>query len=227
MEPVNATPRVIDSRQPWSVILGLTCLWLWCFVLVPKDWRPRLGWRTAWKVLLTQMTAEPKAKVMLWTARLGSLGIIAAWWFGETHWRGLLSSLVGLVVGGGLIWYIRVIGGMCLKHEAMGFGIVTLMAMLGAFLGWQACVAIYFIAPLLGLPLGICLLAVRGSGEFEYGPCVCVAAFTILVSWAPTWQFMQPVFAMGWQSLLILLLCLAIFPPLLLLQRMLRRLLEA
>ena len=121
--PGTIVGLLVAGGFPWPVILGLTCLWLWCFVLVPKDWRPQLlGFRTAWKVLLTRMTSEPKAKVMLWTARLGSLGIIAAWWFGQAHWRGLLSGLVGMAAGGGLFWYVRVIGGACLRRETMGRG---------------------------------------------------------------------------------------------------------
>ncbi len=68
-----------------------------------------------------------------------------------THWDGFLVGLIGLLVGGGLTWTVRLIGSIVARREAMGFGDVTLMAMIGAYLGWQAAVLTFFIAPFFGL----------------------------------------------------------------------------
>ena len=59
-------------------------------------------------------------------------------------WAALLTALVGLVAGGGIVWVVRLIGAVALRREAMGFGDVTLMAMVGAFVGWQASLIVFF-----------------------------------------------------------------------------------
>ena len=74
--------------------------------------------------------------------------VIGTWLAGATRWESLLSALVGLAFAGGLIWSVRIIAGRALGVEAMGFGDVTLMAMIGTFLGWQAAFLVFFLAPL-------------------------------------------------------------------------------
>ena len=57
----------------------------------------------------------------------------------------------------------------------MGFGDVTLMMMVGAFLGWQAGVVIFFLAPFAGLVVGVLQLVLRRDDEIPYGPFLCLA----------------------------------------------------
>ena len=63
----------------------------------------------------------------------------------------LYSSFLGMAFGGGLVWAIRIIGTIALQKEAMGFGDVTLHAMIGAFLGWQAALLVFVMAPFAAL----------------------------------------------------------------------------
>lgn len=52
-------------------------------------------------------------------------------------WLDVLSGvLMGYVVGGGLVWLVRIGGTLSLGKEAMGLGDVHLMAAVGACLGW-------------------------------------------------------------------------------------------
>ena len=87
-----------------------------------------------------------------WRARSAIVVRLA---FGERPWAGLLTALVGLVGSGGIVWAVRLIGTAALRREAMGFGDVTLMMMVGTFLGWQACLIAFFLAPFAGLVIGI------------------------------------------------------------------------
>jgi leader peptidase (prepilin peptidase)/N-methyltransferase len=106
-----------------------------------------------------------------------------------THPRvqGLATSLIGMLVGAGLIWVVRVMGAAVLRKEAMGFGDVTLMAMIGAFLGWQPTVLVFFMAPFLGLVVGLVQWLVRGERVLPYGPYLSLAAAVTLLGWQHIW----------------------------------------
>jgi len=71
----------------------------------------------------------------------------------------LLPALIGAAVGFGLLWLIGFAGHLILKEEAMGGGDVKMMAMVGAFVGWQGVLLTIFLGALLGtvifLPLSL------------------------------------------------------------------------
>jgi leader peptidase (prepilin peptidase)/N-methyltransferase len=132
-------------------------------------------------------------------------GVLVAWgilgvdwpgwpiWFGQhPHWQGFWTSLIGLLTGAGLIWIVRVVGTAAMGREAMGFGDVTLMAMVGAFLGWQAAVCVFFIAPFMGLVVGLFQWVVKGDNVLPYGPYLSLAAAATLLGWPQFWPVLGP-----------------------------------
>jgi len=128
---------------------------------------------------------------------VGTLVLVGVWRFGgDSNWEGLLTSLAGMAFGGGLIWAVRIIGTAVLHREAMGFGDVTLMAMIGAFLGWQSCLIIFFLAPFAGLFVGVFSIALHRQPEIPYGPFLCMAAAVVMIWWAPVWLATEDFFAM-------------------------------
>ncbi|MBK8976503.1 MAG: prepilin peptidase [Planctomycetes bacterium] len=91
-----------------------------------------------------------------------------------TH--GLLASALGALVGGGVVWLVRVVGGWVFRREAMGLGDVKLMLGVGAFLGWQGALLTFFVGALLGALLGsLRRLFVRGD-ELPFGPYLAAGA---------------------------------------------------
>ena len=70
----------------------------------------------------------------------------------------------------------------------MGLGDVTLMAMVGAWLGWQPCLLACFLAVFIGLVHGVTQLVVRSETELPFGPSLCLAAAAVVVWWRPLWQ---------------------------------------
>ena len=95
-------------------------------------------------------------------------------------------------------------------REAMGFGDVTLMAMIGAFLGWQPCLVIFFLAPFAGLVVGVLRLILFRDKEIPYGPFLCLAALALIVNWNALWTWSQPLFALGRLVPLVMLGCLVL-----------------
>ena len=113
---------------------------------------------------------------------------------------GLIVGLLGWAVGGGLVWGVRLLGGVVFRKEAMGFGDVTLLAMIGSFTGWQVAVLTFFLAPYFGIVQAIVKLArkfvkmIRGKtrseidGEVPFGPYLSMAALTLVLLWPKIWS---------------------------------------
>ena len=96
-----------------------------------------------------------------------------------------------------LIWSVRLVAQRILGVEAMGFGDVTLMGMIGAFLGWQAVLLIFFIAPFFGLIYGIINVLLGRGRAVPYGPFLCLATVFVVVAWSPIWSATAEFFAFG------------------------------
>ena len=117
----------------------------------------------------------------------------------STFWGGLTVGLIGWAVGGGIVWAVRIVAGVVFRREAMGFGDVTLLAMIGSFLGWQAAVLTFFLAPFFGLAhaawklialIGKFVTGRKISGadrELPFGPYLSLATLTLLLAWPWLW----------------------------------------
>ena len=64
--------------------------------------------------------------------------------------RSGVASLLGLLVGSGLVLWIALIAEALLKKEAMGFGDVKFVGAIGAFCGWQGAAFSVFGGALVG-----------------------------------------------------------------------------
>ena len=60
------------------------------------------------------------------------------------------AALQGLLVGSGLVLWIALLAELALKKEAMGFGDVKFVGMIGAFCGWQGAVFAVFGGAIVG-----------------------------------------------------------------------------
>ena len=204
----NAWPESLNGAPNWrSLAAGLACWWLWCFALTPRIWRGRRSAISKLKVITRRVVREltrPPLGVIAW---VGSLAIAGVWLWGEAAWIGLLTALVGLVVSGGLVWIVRLVGSAALGREAMGFGDVTLMMMIGTFLGWQACVVVFFVAPFAGLVIGLAQAVTKRDDVIPYGPFLCLGALFVMVYWATVWNRVEFAFQLGWLMPAVLFVC--------------------
>ena len=82
---------------------------------------------------------------------------------------------------GGLIFLCGVFGKLVFRKDAMGFGDVKLMGVIGGFLGWKLAVATFFLAPFFGLLFGLPRLISKKGNVIPYGPFLSLAAFVCLL----------------------------------------------
>lgn len=196
--PNNWPAEFLGRPQFNSFLLGVGCFGLWCFALLPRSWRTRRGWRIAWALCWRGIRRERFSAAVASMFVLGSSAIGFAWMAGGVRWQSLLSALLGMVASGGIVWCVRVIGHATLGREAMGFGDVTLLAMIGAFLGWQAGWMIFFVAPFFGLAFGIFQAMSSREWEIPYGPFLCLGTLVVIVRWSVLWEGTREIFAIGW-----------------------------
>ena len=124
---------------------------------------------------------------------LGWAMLYAIWSNGTAEqWESLLSAVIGMTAGLVLVWGVRIIGQIALRQEAMGFGDVTLMAMIGAFLGWQAVMVTFFLAPFAGVIIGIIQAITRRENEMAFGPYLSLAALVVVLFWESIWIRITP-----------------------------------
>lgn len=71
---------------------------------------------------------------------------------------GLANAAFGAILGGGILWAVAWSYERTTGTEGMGFGDVKLLAMIGAFLGWQAIPAILVVASLSGSVAGVLVI---------------------------------------------------------------------
>jgi leader peptidase (prepilin peptidase)/N-methyltransferase len=92
---------------------------------------------------------------------------------------GPLMSLLGILLGGGLLWAIAELWFRLRHVEAMGFGDVKMLAMVGAWLGVKMVVMTFVLSSMMGGLVGVALIASRRADmatKVPFGTMLAVAA---------------------------------------------------
>ncbi|NWF91951.1 MAG: prepilin peptidase [Syntrophaceae bacterium] len=96
-----------------------------------------------------------------------------------------LRSLLGVLLGGGSLFLVATAYQWLFKREGMGGGDVKLLAMIGAFLGWDAVILTILLSSLIGSITGILVIILKGK-DFKYaipfGPFLSLGAAISLYS---------------------------------------------
>jgi leader peptidase (prepilin peptidase)/N-methyltransferase len=100
------------------------------------------------------------------------------------HFWGLLHSLLGVIVGGGVLWLLGCFGDFIFKKESMGGGDVKLLAMIGAFLGWQIALLSLPLGSLAGAVVGVIIKLRTKESTIAFGPYLALGAVASIF-WAP------------------------------------------
>ena len=121
--------------------------------------------------------------------------LIPEWYDAHRIWHACAWSLAGIVAGAGLTQIARLVSSRVLGQEAMGFGDVTLMGMIGSFIGWQAVTMVFLIAPMAGLTIGVLIRILTGKTYLPYGPWLSIAAAGVLFGWSHLWHQTRLIFS--------------------------------
>ena len=126
-----------------------------------------------------------------------------------TIWAGMLvnyfglvttlgSAVIGAVAGYLTFWSIFWVFKLLTGKDALGYGDFKLLALLGAWLGWEAIPLIIMLSSLVGAVAGAIMIA-RGrdaSRPISFGPYLATAGF-VAIMWGDSimtayWSFMAP-----------------------------------
>lgn len=157
--------------------------------------------QVGWSALLLARLVFVSAMVMLFVIDLQhrilpnlitvpGIGVgLAAAFILEPGWR---AAMLGVVIGGGGLLLVAEIYYWLRHQEGLGMGDVKMLAMIGAFLGWQQMLVTLVLASLLGSVVGIGMIVLGlGSGKsslplgsfFALAAVVTTATGEPLVQW--------------------------------------------
>ncbi len=105
--------------------------------------------------------------------------------------EGLGLAALGLITGAGFIWFVRIAGRFVFRKEAMGFGDVKYMGLIGAVLGWKGVVLTFFLACVIGSVIGMFVLIVKKSRYIPFAPFLSAGAAIMLFFSDEVWQFLR------------------------------------
>lgn len=115
-------------------------------------------------------------------------GIVIGVLFSLTGPPGWRASLLGVLLGGGVLYAIAWGYYAVRREEGLGMGDVKMLGMIGAFLGWQAVLLTLVLASLSGAVIGVAMIAFqRGSMKYAlpFGTFLAIGAVVAMLAGQP------------------------------------------
>jgi leader peptidase (prepilin peptidase)/N-methyltransferase len=94
-------------------------------------------------------------------------GVVAGFGFSLLTEPGWFDSMVGILLGGGVLFGIAEAYYRLRHEEGLGMGDVKMLGMIGAFLGWKLMIVTLMVASLSGSIIGV-LLIITKRGSMKY-----------------------------------------------------------
>ncbi|MDH3314792.1 MAG: A24 family peptidase [Gammaproteobacteria bacterium] len=123
----------------------------------------------------TQLLPDSITLPMLWAGLAFNLfAVVVPLW----------DAVVGAICGYGILWIIYQAFRLLTGKEGMGFGDFKLLAMLGAWAGWQSLPLTILLSSVLGAIVGVSLMAFKGQSRevpIPFGPYLALAGWVSLI----------------------------------------------
>lgn len=90
-----------------------------------------------------------------------------------------LEALIGLLIGGGVLFAIAFVYQIITKREGMGGGDIKLLAMIGGFFGWKSLIFILLFSSFAGALVGVAAMIIKKQDmkyAVPFGPFLSAAA---------------------------------------------------
>lgn len=179
--------RCAHCREPISARYPITEL-AGALVSAAVAWHFGFGWQAGAVMLLSwgllamslidvdhQLLPDALVLPLLWLGLiLNSVGVLAT----------LPDALWGAVIGYMSLWTVFWLFKMITGKDGMGYGDFKLLALLGAWGGWQILPMTLLMSSLLGVLAGLILLRLRkpqASAPMPFGPCLAIAGWIALL----------------------------------------------
>jgi len=94
-----------------------------------------------------------------------------------------IESLIGIILGGGVLLMVAWGYYLVTKKEGMGGGDIKLLAMIGAFLGWKGVIFTIFVGSAIGSAVGMAIALRTEQGRklpIPFGPFLSLGALLFL-----------------------------------------------
>jgi leader peptidase (prepilin peptidase) / N-methyltransferase len=128
--------------------------------------------------LKTKLLPDSIILPMLWVGLLANTGDV---------FTNLQSSVLGAVFGYLSLWCVYHLFKFLTGKEGMGYGDFKLLAMVGAWTGWQALPLVVLLSSVVGATVGIGQIFVKGRDRnmpIPFGPYLAIAGWITLL-WGP------------------------------------------
>lgn len=171
----------ISFRYPFIEILtaalSAICAWHFGFNLAGMS-AIVLSWALislAWIDYDTQYLPDQITLPFIWLGLLLNL---------DNTFTDIHSSVIGAIAGYLSLWTVYQVFKLLTKKEGMGFGDFKLLALLGAWMGWQLLPLIIILSSLVGSVIGVSLILFKKHQRekpIPFGPYLAIAGWIALV----------------------------------------------
>ncbi|MGD9105358.1 MAG: A24 family peptidase [Desulfobacterales bacterium] len=104
------------------------------------------------------------------------------------------ASVLGLVLGGGSLWFVAWAYNLIARRDGMGGGDIKLLAMIGTIIGWKGVIFTIFASSVIGSCIGITMMLIKNKDmkfAIPFGPFLSIgaAAYVFFGSQIIAWYF--------------------------------------